>query len=82
MAEVAAESLGITSAKLKKLGLVDEIVSEPLGGAHREYEITMKNVKKTLKDQLIQLMTIPTDELLKNRYERLISFGQHSHSEK
>ena len=38
MAEVAAESLGITSAKLKKLGLVDEIVSEPLGGAHRDYE--------------------------------------------
>ena len=82
MAEVAAESLGITSAKLKKLGLVDEIVSEPLGGAHRDYEITMKNVKKTLKDQLIQLMKIPTDELLKNRYERLTSFGQHSHSEK
>ena len=49
MAEVAAESLGITSAKLKKLGLVDEIVSEPLGGAHRDYEVTMKNVKKTSK---------------------------------
>ena len=57
-------------------------MSEPLGGAHRDYEITMKNVKKTLKDQLMQLMTIPTDELLKNRYERLTSFGQHSHSEK
>jgi len=82
MAEVAAESLGITSAKLKKLGLVDEIVSEPLGGAHRDYAMTMKNVKKTLKDQLMQLMTIPTDDLLKNRYERLTSFGQHSHSEK
>ena len=49
MAEVAADSLGITSAKLKKLGLVDEIISEPLGGAHRDYEITMKNVKQTLK---------------------------------
>ena len=82
MAEVAAESLGITSAKLKKLGLVDEIISEPLGGAHRDYEITMKNVKKTLKDQLIQLNIISTDDLLKNRYERLTSFGQHSHSEK
>jgi len=82
MAEVAAESLGITSAKLKKLGLVDEIISEPLGGAHRDYEITMKNVKKTLKDQLIQLNIISTDDLLKNRYERLTSFGQYSHSEK
>ena len=82
MAEVAADTLGITSTKLKKLDLVDEIVSEPLGGAHRDYEVTMKNVKQTLKDQLIQLKTISIDELLKNRYERLMSFGQHSHSEK
>jgi len=82
MAEVAADILGITSTKLKKLDLVDEIVSEPLGGAHRDYEVTMKNVKQTLKDQLIQLKTTSIDELLKNRYERLMSFGQHSHSEK
>jgi len=82
MAEVAADTLGITSAKLKKLGLVDEIVSEPLGGAHRDYEVTMKNVKQTLKDQFIQLKATSIDELLKNRYERLMSFGQHSHSEK
>ncbi|MDB4096954.1 acetyl-CoA carboxylase carboxyltransferase subunit alpha [Methylophilaceae bacterium] len=82
MAEVAADTLGITSAKLKKLGLVDEIVSEPLGGAHRDYEVTMKNVKQTLKDQLIQLKTTSIDELLQDRYERLTSFGQHSHSEK
>ena len=82
MAEVAADTLGITSTKLKKLGLVDEIVSEPLGGAHRDYEVTMKNVKQTLKGQLIQLKTTSIDELLKNRYERLMSFGQHSHSEK
>ena len=82
MAEVAADTLGITSTKLKKLGLVDEIVSEPLGGAHRDYKVTMKNVKQTLKDQLIQLKATSIDELLKNRYERLTSFGQHSHSEK
>ena len=82
MAEVAADTLGITSTKLKKLDLVDEIVSEPLGGAHRDYEVTMKNVKQTLKDQFIQLKATSIDELLKNRYERLMSFGQHSHSEK
>jgi acetyl-CoA carboxylase carboxyl transferase subunit alpha len=82
MAEVAADILGITSQKLKKLGLVDEIVSEPLGGAHRDYKVTMKNVKQTLKDQLIQLKASSIDELLQNRYERLTSFGQHSHSEK
>ena len=82
MAEVAADILGITSTKLKKLGLVDEIVSEPLGGAHRDYKVTMKNVKQTLKDQLIELKATSIDELLENRYERLTSFGQHSHSEK
>ena len=81
-AEVAADTLGITSAKLKELGLVDEIVSEPLGGAHRDYEITMKNVKQTLKEKLTQLKKVSIDDLLKNRYERLTSFGQHSHSEK
>ena len=82
MAEVAADSLSITSSKLKKLGLVDEIISEPLGGAHRDYVLTMRNVKKTLKEKLTHLKQVPTDDLLKNRYERLTSFGQHSQSEK
>ena len=82
MAEVAADTLGITSTKLKKLGLVDEIISEPLGGAHRDYKVTMKNVKQTLKDQLIELKATSINELLENRYERLTSFGQYSHSEK
>jgi len=82
MAEVAADTLGKTSTKLKKLGLVDEIVSEPLGGAHRDYKVTMINVKQTLKDQLIELKATSIDELLENRYKRLTSFGQHSHSEK
>ena len=82
MAEVAADSLSITSSKLKKLGLVDEIISEPLGGAHNNYDLTMRNVKKTLKEKLAHLKQVPTDDLLKNRYERLTSFGQHSQSEK
>jgi acetyl-CoA carboxylase carboxyl transferase subunit alpha len=82
MAEVAADSLSITSSKLKKLGLVDEIILEPLGGAHRDYVLTMSNVKKTLKEKLAHLKQVPTDDLLKNRYERLTSFGQHSQSEK
>ena len=82
MAEVAADSLSITSAKLKKLGLVDEIVSEPLGGAHRDYKLTMINVKKTLKEMLVHFRQVSIDDLLENRYERLISFGQHSQSGK
>tara|TARA_B110000003_G_scaffold199805_1_gene198447 strand:- start:1389 stop:2357 length:969 start_codon:yes stop_codon:yes gene_type:complete len=82
MAEVAADSLSITSSKLKKLGLVDEILSEPLGGAHRDYGLTMENVKKSLKEKLVHLKQISIDELLDNRYKRLTSFGQHSHSGK
>ena len=80
MAEVAADSLSITSSKLKKLGLVDEILSEPLGGAHRDYGLTMENVKKSLKEKLVHLKQVSIDELLDNRYKRLTSFGQHSHS--
>ena len=82
MAEVAADSLSITSSRLKKLGLVDEILSEPLGGAHRDYGLTMENVKKSLKEKLVHLKQISIDELLDNRYKRLTSFGQHSHSGK
>ncbi len=82
MAEVAADSLSITSSRLKKLGLVDEILPEPLGGAHRDYGLTMENVKKSLKEKLVHLKQISIDELLDNRYKRLTSFGQHSHSGK
>jgi len=82
MAEVAADSLSITSSKLKKLGLVDEIISEPLGGAHCDYELTMTNVRKTLKEKLVHLNQVSIEDLLKNRYERLTSFGQHSQSGK
>jgi acetyl-CoA carboxylase carboxyl transferase subunit alpha len=82
MAEVAADSLSITSSRLKKLGLVDEILSEPLGGAHRDYGLTMENVKKSLKEKLVYLKQVSIDELLDNRYKRLTSFGQHSHSGK
>ena len=49
---------------------------------HRDYVLTMRNVKKTLKEKLTHLKQVPTDDLLKNRYERLTSFGQHSQSEK
>ncbi len=82
MAEVAADRLSITSSKLKKLGLVDDIVSEPLGGAHRDYGLTMANVKKILKEKLVNLKQVSIEDLLKKRYERLTSFGQHSQSGK
>lgn len=82
MAETAADTLGITSTRIKKLGLTDQIISEPMGGAHRDFDTTMKNVKTALKKVLSKLTKEPIDSLLKNRYERLMSFGQIKESEK
>ena len=72
----AAETLGITSTRLKALGLVDKIISEPLGGAHRDYATTMQNVKKALQDALKQIQNKPTANLLQDRFSRLMSYGK------
>jgi len=75
-AEEAADTLAITATRLKALGLVDKIVSEPLGGAHRDYEATMANVKKALTDALKQAQSKPTGELLQERFNRLMGYGK------
>jgi len=75
-AEEAADTLAITATRLKALGLVDKIVSEPLGGAHRDYEATMQNVKKALADALKQAQSKPTGELLQERFHRLMGYGK------
>jgi len=72
----AAETLGITATRLKALGLVDKIVSEPLGGAHRDYAATMQNVKKALLDALKTTQNKPTANLLQDRFSRLMSYGK------
>ncbi|HMK14267.1 MAG TPA: acetyl-CoA carboxylase carboxyltransferase subunit alpha [Burkholderiales bacterium] len=72
----AAETLGITSTRLKTLGLIDKIVNEPLGGAHRNYEEMMQYMKKALQDSLKQVQDKSIDELLKMRFERLMSYGK------
>ncbi len=82
MAEVAAKTLGITSDILKKLGLTDQIIPEPLGGAHRDIKLTMSNVRGALKKKLAEFKKEPIDSLLKNRYQRLMNFGHTSESEK
>ncbi len=74
----AAEAMGITSERLKELGLIDNIIAEPIGGAHRDYELTAKNIKISLKETLEILMEIPLDRLLDSRYERLLSYGNYS----
>ena len=75
-AEEAAETLGITAARLKSLGLIDKIISEPLGGAHRDPETTMQAVKKALQDTWRQIKDTPLDKLLETRFEKLIGHGK------
>jgi len=81
-AEIAAETLGITADVLKKLGLTDHIIEEPLGGAHRDLKSIMSNVKYALKKELSKLKKEPINSLLTNRYNRLMNFGQTTESEK
>jgi len=72
----AAETLGITATRLKTLGLVDKIVAEPLGGAHRDYAATMQGVKKALQEALKQAQNKPVANLMQDRFSRLMSYGK------
>ncbi len=72
----AAEALGITSERLKELGLIDEIIPEPLGGAHRNVDAVARNIKAALKEALDNLGALPVDKLLDLRYQRLMSYGE------
>ena len=76
MAPEAAETLGITSTRLKALGLVDKIISEPLGGAHRDYPAMMQTLKKALQDSLKQVQSQTMEEMLQARFMRLMSYGK------
>ncbi|WP_321323246.1 acetyl-CoA carboxylase carboxyltransferase subunit alpha [Thiomicrorhabdus sp.] len=71
----AAEALGITAKRLKSLGLVDEIIPEPLGGAHRDYKASAQNVKNALVSQLNVLKVKPIEELVAARYQRYMDYG-------
>ena len=75
-ASVAAESLAITADRLKVMGLVDRIVSEPLGGAHRSPEVIMETLRGALKEELTRLKAKSIKSLLVTRYERLMSYGK------
>jgi acetyl-CoA carboxylase carboxyl transferase subunit alpha len=72
----AAETLGITASRLKTLGLIDKIVPEPLGGAHRDPQATAANLKKALAEALRQLQEKKPKELVEERLERLMSYGR------
>ena len=72
----AAEALGITAHRLKALGLVDKIVSEPVGGAHRDPKAMCASLKRALVDALRQVVDLGPNELLDRRYQRLQSYGR------
>ena len=76
MAPEAAEALGITASRLKTLGLIDKIVPEPLGGAHRDPQATAQSLRKALAEALRQLREKKPKELVEERLERLMGYGK------
>lgn len=72
----AADAMGLTSARLKELGLIDEVISEPLGGAHRDIEMAAGNLKQSLLSALDHLTSLTTDKLVDKRHKRLAAYGQ------
>ena len=81
-ASTAAETLGITATRLKELGLIDTILPEPLGGAHRNPNQLMETVRKSLKEHLTKLQKKSQKQLLDLRYERLLSYGKFKETAK
>jgi acetyl-CoA carboxylase carboxyl transferase subunit alpha len=75
-ASEAAETLAITANRLKTMGLIDRIVAEPLGGAHRDPELMMQTLRRALKDELQLLQAKSTPHLLEARLDRLMSYGK------
>ena len=76
-ASEAAETLAITATRLKTMGLVDRIVSEPMGGAHRAPEVMMQTLRRALADELERLQAKSTTNLLEARFDRLMSYGKY-----
>ena len=72
----AAEIMGITAHRLKTMGLIDRIISEPPGGAHRDYPAIMQSVKKALQESLGYFQAYSTEALLEKRFERLMGYGK------
>lgn len=80
-ASVAAEALGITASRLKTLGLIDKIVPEPLGGAHRDQAAMCQTLKKSLEDSLASIIDLSPDKLVEKRLARIMSYGKFVEAE-
>ncbi|AIY65896.1 acetyl-CoA carboxylase carboxyl transferase subunit alpha [Pseudoalteromonas piratica] len=74
-APLAAEAMGVSADRVKSLDLINSIVEEPLGGAHRNYDAMAKSLKAQIKRDLSELKALSLEEMLEQRYERLMSFG-------
>ena len=74
-APLAAEAMGVTAKRVKELDLINNLVDEPLGGAHRNYDAMARNLKVRLKRDLADLQALSLEEMLDQRYKRLMSFG-------
>ena len=73
--ELAAEAMGITAERLSRLNLIDEVIPEPLGGAHREPQVMAESLREALARQVAKLAALPIDVLLDERQQRLRGFG-------
>jgi len=76
-AEAAAQALGITAERLRKLGLIDEVIAEPLGGAHRDPQAMAEAVKNALLQALTELQALPLDTLVEQRRQRTSRYGAY-----
>jgi len=75
-AELAADSLGITAKILKENNIIEEVISEPIGGAHRDHSLSIKNVEESINKALNELKTCSQDKLLIDRKEKFIQYGR------
>jgi acetyl-CoA carboxylase carboxyl transferase subunit alpha len=72
----AAEAMGLDAGRAHQLGLIDEVIPEPLGGAHRDISVMANNIKQVLTGKLRQLQKMSTEQLLERRYQRLMAYGR------
>ena len=77
-AKAAAEALGITAARLRKLGLVDEVIPEPLGGAHRDIQAIADSVKNALLNAISEVQALSSGQLIEQRRNRLAAYGVYN----
>ena len=67
--------MGVTTPTLSKLGLIDEVIPEPSGGAHRDYDSVANAVKDAITQSIMEFINTSSDELVERRYQRIISYG-------